>query len=81
MNKTSTLLYEKRNLFTYTIEISPDKLINSISSITIQAIISYAVVISKDNYIIQKILEKILFEMYDDLNTKNYLMEVLTGKF
>jgi len=36
-------------------------------------------VASKDNNILQQILEKILFDMYDDLNTKTYLMEILTG--
>jgi hypothetical protein len=80
INKISTLIYEKKNFFTYTIEISPDKLIKSISSITIQSIISYALIASKDTTIIQQILEKILFELYDDLNTKTYLMEILTGK-
>ena len=81
VTKASTLLYEKRNLATYTIAISAEKLIQLISSSTIQPIISFALVASKDQTIIQQILEKILFEMYDDLNTKNYLMEILTGKF
>jgi hypothetical protein len=80
INRASTLIYEKKKLFTYTIEISPEKLIKSISSVTIQSIISYALIASKDSSIIQQILEKILFEMYDDLHTKTYLMEILTGK-
>jgi hypothetical protein len=81
INKAPTLLYEKKNLCTYTIEISSNELIKSISSTTIQSIIAYALVASKDNSILQQILEKILFEMYDDLNTKTYLTEILTGKF
>jgi hypothetical protein len=79
INRASTLIYEKKKLFTYTIEISPEKLIKSISSVTIQSIISYALIASKDSSIIQQILEKILFEMYDDLHTKTYLMEILTA--
>ncbi len=81
LNKSLTLIYEKKNLFTYTIEIGPNELMKSVSSTTIQSIISYVLVASKDSNIIQEILKKILFEMYDDLNTKTYLMEILTGKF
>jgi hypothetical protein len=37
-------------------------------------------VASKDNNIFCKILEEILFQKYDDLNTKGYIKEILTGK-
>lgn len=81
LNGTLTLLYEKKNLFTYTIDVNPEQLIQSVSSSTVQPILSYAIVALKDNVILRKILEKILFELYDDLDTKNYLAEALTGKF
>jgi len=81
MNKFSTILYEKRNLVMYTIEMSPIELIKSIKPTNVYAAISYATIASKETSILQQILEKILFEMYDDLNTKAYLMEILTGRF
>jgi hypothetical protein len=81
VNKTSTLLYEKKNLFTYNIEISPNELIKIISPTTIESIIAYGLVALKDNNFLGQILEKILFHMYDDLNTKTHLKEILTGKF
>jgi len=81
VNKTSTLLYEKKNLFTYNIEISPNELMKIISPTTIESIIAYGLVALKDNNFLGQILEKVLFHMYDDLNTKIYLKEILTGKF
>jgi len=81
VNRVSTILYEKRNLAVYTIEISPIELIKSITPTNVYAVISYATIAPKEMNILQQILEKILFEMYDDLNTKAYLMEILTGRF
>lgn len=57
----------------------PDQLIKSISSATVQSILSYSIVVMKDGAILRRILEKILYELYDDLETKNYLTEALTG--
>ena len=81
VTKTPTLLYEKKNLSTYTIEVNTNELMKTISPITIESTIAYALVASKDNQMLGQILEKILFSMYDDLNTKAYLKEILTGKF
>jgi len=52
-----------------------------ISPTTIESIIAYGLVALKDNNFLGQILEKVLFHMYDDLNTKMYLKEILTGKF
>ncbi|UJR27570.1 hypothetical protein I4U23_008851 [Adineta vaga] len=79
LNRTTTLLYEKKNLFTYSIEINAEELIKTISSSTIESTIAYTLVASKDNDMLAHILEKILFHMYNDLNTKAYLKEILTG--
>jgi hypothetical protein len=79
--KTPTLLYDKKSLSTYTIEINPTELMETISPITIESTIAYAIVASKDNNILGQILEMILFQMYDELNAKGYIKEILTGKF
>ena len=79
-NGTLTLIYGIRTLSTYTVEIDPDQLIKSVSSATVHSILSYAIVAMKDGSILRRILEKILYELYDDLDTKNYLMEALTGE-
>ncbi|CAF3368577.1 unnamed protein product [Rotaria sp. Silwood1] len=79
ITKTSTLLYEKKNLFTYTIEICPEELIKAISSTNMESIIAYSFVAAKHNSISEQILKQILLHMYDDLNTKAYLKEILTA--
>ncbi|CAF3700955.1 unnamed protein product, partial [Rotaria sordida] len=79
ITKTSTLLYEKKNLFTYTIEICPNELIKTISSTNMESIIAYTLVAAKNNNISGQLLEQILLNMYDDLNTKAYLKEILTA--
>ncbi|CAF2735907.1 unnamed protein product [Rotaria sp. Silwood2] len=79
ITKTSTLLYEKKNLFTYTIEICPNELIKTISPTTMESIIAYTLVAAKNNNILGQILEQILLHMYDDLHTKAYLKEILTA--
>ncbi|CAF5181131.1 unnamed protein product, partial [Rotaria magnacalcarata] len=78
--KTSTLLYEKRNISTYTIKINPDELIRTLSPVTVESIIAYGVVAANNNAIVAEILHHILFVMYNDLNTKAYIKEILTGK-
>ena len=80
MDKTLTLIYEKKNLFTYLVKISPNELVRTMTSTTVYSILTYAIVGTKDNPILGKILEKILEEMKDDLGTKAYLKEILTGK-
>ncbi|CAF3178993.1 unnamed protein product [Rotaria socialis] len=77
--KTSTLLYEKRNISTYTIKINPDELIRTLSPVTVESIIAYGVVAANNNAIVAEILHHILFVMYDDLNTKAYIKEILTA--
>jgi hypothetical protein len=79
MEKTSTLIYEKKNLSSYTIRCSHDALIRMMTSTTIHSISAYAIVAIKDTLMLGQILEKILSEMKDDLNTKAYLKEILTG--
>ena len=79
MDKTLTLIYEKKNLFTYTIRVNPDELIQNLTSTMIHPIIAYSILASKDNYMLGKILEQILKEMYDGFDTKAYLKELLTG--
>lgn len=81
VNRTYTLLYEKRNLFTYNIEVNTAELMKIISPTTIESTIAYALVASKDTNMLAQILEKILFQMYNDLNTKTYLKEILTGRY
>ncbi|CAF3773297.1 unnamed protein product [Rotaria magnacalcarata] len=77
--KTSTLLYEKRNISTYTIKINPDELIRTLSPVTVESIIAYGVVAANNNAIVAEILHHILFVMYNDLNTKAYIKEILTA--
>ena len=43
-NKTLTLAYEKKNLFTYSIKIHADELVRGISPTTIHSIAAYAIV-------------------------------------
>lgn len=80
MDKTFTLIYEKKNLFTYIMKINPNDLVRSMNAATVYSILTYAIVGSKDNPILGRILEKILEEMKDELGTKAYLKEILTGE-
>lgn len=80
MEKTLTLLYEKKNLITYTMRMDPNAFLQYFSPATFHAIIGCSIFPWKDNFFLPKILEKILTEMADDLNTKTYLKEILTGK-
>ena len=79
-NKTLTLAYEKKNLFTYTIKINADELVRGISPTTIHSIAAYAIVALKDNHMLAQVLEKIFVDLKDDISTKMYLKEILTGK-
>ena len=79
-NRTLTLAYEKKNLFTYTIKINANELVRGISSTTINSITAYAIVALKDNHMLAQILEKIFIDLKDDISTKMYLKEILTGK-
>jgi hypothetical protein len=80
LDKTFTLVYEKKNLYTYIMKIDPNELVRSMNSATVYSILTYAIVGSKDNPILGRILEKILEEMKDEISTKAYLKEILTGK-
>ncbi|CAF3368596.1 unnamed protein product [Rotaria sp. Silwood1] len=56
----------------------PEELIKAISSTNMESIIAYSFVAAKHNSISEQILKQILLHMYDDLNTKAYLKEILT---
>lgn len=75
------MVYEKKNICTYSIEINPTELIGSISPKNMESIIAYGFVAAKNNNISGQILEKILFHTYNELNTKAHLKEILTGKY
>lgn len=78
-DKSLTLIYEKKNLVLYTIRTDPNEFIQKFDSSNYQSIIALSMITPKD-FLLQKIVAKILRKMSDDLDTKSYLKEILIGK-
>ncbi len=78
--ENSTILYDKMHLSTYTIAIDRHALVCGATSSTMIPIITYALVALKDGQLLGQLLARLLHLMYDDLDTKSYLKEIITGK-
>ena len=79
--KVLTLLYEKKDLFTYSIRVDMNRLINAIKPSIFNAVTSYIILTGGEFQIIGGLLQKILSDFANLLHTKNYLKEILTGRF